>query len=112
MVQLLFLGSTRREIAEIGRDRDESPRHVLTNEIRGYMGAKADCALALDPRGRQLHWATVSENTVRVGDTRFTFFFPHTDRPPTIRVGGDAAVGGRQRIALNRGHLKLAVVGL
>ncbi|MSU52539.1 MAG: hypothetical protein EXS41_03975 [Opitutaceae bacterium] len=42
-----------REIAEIGRDRDESPRHILTNEIRGYMGAKADHALALNSRGRQ-----------------------------------------------------------
>ena len=93
MVQLLFLGSTRREIAEIERDRDESPRHVLTNETRGYMGAKADCALALDPRSRQLHWATVSENTVRVGDTRFTFSFPNTNQPPTVRIEGDAAVG-------------------
>ena len=53
------------------------------------MGAKADCALALDPRGRQLHWATVSENTVRVGDTRFTFFFPNTNQPPTVRIEGD-----------------------
>jgi hypothetical protein len=74
------------------------------------MGAKADPTL--NSRGRQLHWATVSENTVRVDDTRFTFFFPNTHQPPTVRIEGDAAVGGRQRGALNRGHLKLAVVGL
>jgi hypothetical protein len=50
--------------------------------------------------------------TVRVGDTGFTFFFPNTDQPPTIRVEGDAAVVGRQRVTLNRGNLELAAAGL
>jgi hypothetical protein len=145
------------------RDRwqngDDTVITVLTNEVRGYMGAKADRALALNSRGRQLHWGTVAPGpvrfwatsprgqtssltladgtgfavdfsgasgadlmlvttgpaegqTVRVGDTGFTFFFPNTDQPPTIRVEGDAAVVGRQRVTLNRGNLELAAAGL
>jgi hypothetical protein len=79
------------------------------------MGAKADPTL--NSRGRPLHCGTVTtgpaeEQTVRVGDPRFTLFFPNTHQPPTVRIEGDAAVVGRQRGALNRGHLELAVVGL
>lgn len=48
---------------------------------------------------------------MRVGDTRFTFFFPNTNQPPTVRIEGDAAVIGWQRVTLNRGHLELSVVG-
>jgi hypothetical protein len=50
--------------------------------------------------------------TVRAGGTEFTFFFPNTDRPPMVRVEGDAAVVGRQRVTLNRGNLELAAAGL
>jgi hypothetical protein len=141
------------------QDGNDTVITVLTNEVRGYMGAKADRALALNSRGRQLHWGTVTEGpvrfwsasprgqtssltladgtgfavdfsgasgadlmlvttgkaegqTVRAGGTEFTFFFPHTDRPPMVRVEGDAAVVGRQRVTINRGNLELAAAGL
>jgi len=38
---------------------------VLTNPVRGYMGAPADRALAVHSRGRKLHWGTVAEGPVR-----------------------------------------------
>ena len=141
------------------QDGNDTVITVLTNEVRGYMGAKADRALALNSRGRQLHWGTVTEGpvrfwsasprgqtssltladgtgfavdfsgasgadlmlvttgkaegqTVRAGGTEFTFFFPNTDRPPMVRVEGDAAVVGRQRVTINRGNLELAAAGL
>jgi hypothetical protein len=49
--------------------------------------------------------------SVRVGDAEFTFFFPLTDRPPAVRVEGDAVVVGGQRVTLTRGNLTLAVAG-
>jgi hypothetical protein len=50
--------------------------------------------------------------SVRVGDAEFTFFFPHTDRPPVVRVEGDAVVVGGQRVTLTRGNLTLAVAAV
>jgi len=47
------------------QDGDDTVITVLTNEVRGYMGAKADRALCLNSRGRQLHWGTVTEGPVR-----------------------------------------------
>jgi len=47
------------------QDGDDTVITVLTSEVRGYMGAKADRGLALNSRGRQLHWGTVTEGPVR-----------------------------------------------
>lgn len=46
-------------------DGDDSVITVLTNDVRGYMGANADHALAIHSRGRKLHWGTVTEGPPR-----------------------------------------------
>lgn len=141
------------------QDGDDTVITVLTNETRGYMGAKADTALALNSRGRRLTWGTVAAEgaprhwamsprgetsaltladgtafgvdfsgaggidvmlvttgraegqTVKVGDSALTFFFPTADHPPRVRVEGGAAVIGRQRVARQADRLVFAVVG-
>jgi len=47
------------------RDGDDTVITVLTNPVRGYMGAPADRALAVHSRGRKLHWGSVAEGPVR-----------------------------------------------
>lgn len=123
---------------------------MLTNEVRGYMGAKADRAFAIHSRGQKLQWGTVKEGPVRfwqasprgetstrtladgtafavdfsrscganlmlvttgkadgqtvsLGDTELTFFFPGLDNPPAIFVEGRTAIIGRQRVTLADG---------
>ena len=46
-------------------DGNDTVITVLTNETRGYMGAKADSALALNSRGRHLTWGTVTAGPPR-----------------------------------------------
>jgi hypothetical protein len=136
------------------RDGDDTVITVLTNETRGYMGAKADTALALNSRGRHVTWGTFTAGpprhwsmsprgqtsaltladgtafavdftgasgadvmlvttgpaegqTVRVGATPLTFWFPTMESPPVARVEGDDAVVGRQRVILRDGNLIL-----
>ncbi len=47
------------------QDGDDTVITVLTNETRGYMGAKADTALALNCRGRHFTWGTVTAGPPR-----------------------------------------------
>ena len=47
------------------RDGDDTVITVLTNEVRGYMGAPAEKALALNSRGRRFTWGTVTEGPPR-----------------------------------------------
>ena len=47
------------------RDGDDTVITVLTNPVRGYMGAPADTALAVHSRGRRLAWGRVTEGPVR-----------------------------------------------
>jgi hypothetical protein len=47
------------------QDGDDTVITVLTNEVRGYMGAKADRSFALNSRSRQLRWGTVNGGPVR-----------------------------------------------
>ncbi len=47
------------------RDADDTVITVLTNPVRGYMGAPADTALAVHSRGRRLAWGRVTEGPVR-----------------------------------------------
>ena len=47
------------------RDGDDTVITVLTNPVRGYMGAPADSALAVNSRGRRLQWGKVVEGPVR-----------------------------------------------
>jgi formylglycine-generating enzyme required for sulfatase activity len=47
------------------QDENDTVITVLTNPVRGYMGAEADRALAVHSRGRRLHWGTVTEGPVR-----------------------------------------------
>ncbi|MFM8618225.1 MAG: formylglycine-generating enzyme family protein, partial [Opitutaceae bacterium] len=47
------------------RDGDDTVITVLTNPVRGYMGAPADAALAVHSRGRRLQWGKVAEGPVR-----------------------------------------------
>lgn len=47
------------------QDGDDTVITVLTNPVRGYMGAPADAALAIHSRGRRLAWGRVTEGPVR-----------------------------------------------
>ena len=47
------------------QDENDTVITVLTNPVRGYMGAPADRALAVNSRGRRLQWGTVTEGPVR-----------------------------------------------
>ncbi len=47
------------------RDADDTVVTVLTNPVRGYMGAPADKAFAVHSRGRRLSWGSVAEGPVR-----------------------------------------------
>jgi hypothetical protein len=40
-----------------------------------------------------------------------TFFFPTAERAPDLRVEGDAAVAGRQRIHVEDGRIRFGVTG-
>jgi hypothetical protein len=46
-------------------DENDTVITVLTNETRGYMGAKADAAFAINAGGRHLRWGRVAEGPVR-----------------------------------------------
>lgn len=48
---------------------------------------------------------------VDLGPVKLTFHFPTADKPPVVKVDGDAAVAGRQRVALKDGHLVFGVTG-
>ena len=50
------------------RDGDDTVITVLTNPVRGYMGAPADRALAVHSHGRKLQWGSVAEGPVRHWD--------------------------------------------
>jgi hypothetical protein len=138
------------------RDENDTVITVLTNEVRGYMGAKADSALHLISRGRHLTWGTVTEGpwrhwsatprgdtssltladgtcfavdftgasgvdvmlvttgkaagqVLRIGPDSLTFYFPGVDVPPSVRIDGDVAVVGEQRVAREGGNLVLGV---
>lgn len=47
------------------RDGDDTVITVLTNPVRGYMGAPADAVLAIHSGGRRLTWGRVAEGPVR-----------------------------------------------
>jgi hypothetical protein len=49
--------------------------------------------------------------TVKVAGRKLTFFFPTAESPPQVRVKGDAAVVGKQRVTVDDGNLSLAVSG-
>jgi hypothetical protein len=141
------------------QDGDDTVITVLTNPVRGYMGAPADAAFAIHSRGRRLTWGRVTEGPVRHwsmsprGETSaltladgtafgvdftgvsgaeillvttgpaggagvrlpsgevLTFFFPTAERAPDLRVEGDAAVAGRQRIHVEDGRIRFGVTG-
>jgi hypothetical protein len=38
-------------------------------------------------------------------------YFPTADRPPTVKISGDAAIIGKQRVTLVDNHLVLAEKG-
>jgi hypothetical protein len=50
-------------------DGDDTVITVLTNEVRGYMGAKPDPGLMIHSRGRRLTWGTVVPGPVRRWET-------------------------------------------
>jgi hypothetical protein len=52
------------------RDADDTVITVLTNPVRGYMGAPADTALAVHSRGRRLAWGRVTEGRCGTGGVR------------------------------------------
>ncbi len=136
------------------QDENDTVITVLTNPVRGYMGAPADRAFAVNSRGRRLHWGSVAEGpvrhwaasprgesstltladgtafavdftgasgadimlattgpaagqTVRLGATPLTFWFPTTESPPLAQVESDAVAVGRQRVTLRDGNLML-----
>jgi formylglycine-generating enzyme required for sulfatase activity len=140
------------------QDENDTVITVLTNPVRGYMGAPADGAFALNSRGRRLHWGKVAEGpvrhwaaspggetsaltladgtafgvdfsgasgagtmlvttgraegqTVRIGQSALTFFFPSLDRAPNVRVENDGAIAGRQRVTLQDGNIVFSVPG-
>jgi hypothetical protein len=47
------------------QDGNDTVITALTSETRGYMGARADTALALNSRGRHLTWGRIVEGPVR-----------------------------------------------
>jgi formylglycine-generating enzyme required for sulfatase activity len=47
------------------QDGDDTVITVLTNETRGYMGAKSEPTLAVNSRGRHFTWGTVTEGPPR-----------------------------------------------
>jgi hypothetical protein len=140
------------------QDGDDTIITVLTNETRGYWGAKADTALALNTHGRHLTWGRVAEGpprhwsasprgetstltladgtmfgvdfsgasgadvmlvttgpaegqSVTLGDSTLTFFFPTTESAPPVHVTGDTAVIGRQRVSLLPGRIVFSEPG-
>lgn len=47
------------------QDENDTVITVLTNPVRGYMGAPADRTLFVNSRGRRLQWGTVTDGPVR-----------------------------------------------
>ncbi len=47
------------------QDENDTVITVLTNETRGYMGAKADSALMVNSRGRHFTWGTITGGSPR-----------------------------------------------
>jgi hypothetical protein len=48
---------------------------------------------------------------VKVAGRTLTFYFPTADTPPKVKVAGDTAVAGKQKISLKDGNLVLATQG-
>jgi hypothetical protein len=48
---------------------------------------------------------------VKVGGKTLTFYFPTADTPPKVKVTGDTAVVGKQKISLQDGNLVFATTG-
>ncbi|MBI5690331.1 MAG: SUMF1/EgtB/PvdO family nonheme iron enzyme [Verrucomicrobia bacterium] len=138
------------------QDEDDTVVTLLTNPVRGYMGAPADRTLAVQSRGRRLSWGTVAEGpvrewaaaprgesstltladgtafavdftgasgadlmlvttgpaegqTVRLGATPITLWFPTAASPPRASVAGNAIAVGLQQLTLLNGNLRLQV---
>ena len=49
--------------------------------------------------------------TVKLGGKTLTFHFPTAETPPKLKTQGNAAVVGRQRVALEDGNLVFQVAG-
>lgn len=66
-------------------DGNDTVITVLTNDVRGYMGADADHALAIHSRGRKLHWGTVA-----AGPPRFWHASPRGETSSLTLADGTA----------------------